>query len=373
MPSPTKKFRRKSLTDIFQDLEIESNPPAPSPYINIAKSLLKCMQSTFRIGNGTVCPRSIRGVQAQFTISMDEAFDYKIGSNEFDPEITFPEIISLSDELSAILQKKLTPVQGTEFENHILISQVTFKLCLAIFRGEEVPEDVGETEEEFAELKKNLLRADLPANVSAVLRSRREIIQHAKAASYIITQLCLRDKDLTEEIILQTHKILMHKVNAEGTPWEEYSGVYRSDEVRTGFHQFPHPSLVPYKMKAMIHELQSNFKEAITKGEIDPISLASKYAHIFVNIHPFLDGNGRMCRLILNSMLLKLGSFLVSIGEKEQDRVLYMEVASNGGALEDLYGELDEDEKPVLHKELGSFVLVQVKKSMRKLVSTLRM
>lgn len=61
-----------------------------------------------------------------------------------------------------------------------------------------------------------------------------------------------------------------------------------------------------------------------------------------------------MCRLILNSILLKLGSFLVSIGENEQNRVLYMEVASNGGALEETYRELDEDEKPALHNELGS-------------------
>ncbi|KAJ5816779.1 hypothetical protein N7447_009012 [Penicillium robsamsonii] len=291
MPSPTKKSKRKSLTDVFQRLEIKSNPPAPSPRFNIAKSLSQCMQSTFRIGNGTVCPRSIRGVQPQFTISMDEAYDYKIGSNEFDPETTFPEITSLSDELSAILQKRPTPIQETEFENHILKClitmvygsnrieragggfQLTFKLCLAVFRGEEVPEDVGETEEEFVELKKSLLRADLPANVLAVIQSRREIIQHAKAASYIITQLCLNDKDLTEEIILQTHKILTHKVNAEGTPWGEYSGVYRSDEVSVGLHQFPHPSLVPYKMKAMIDELQYDFKEVIAKGEIDPISL----------------------------------------------------------------------------------------------------
>ena len=123
------------------------------------------MQSTFRIGNGTACPRSIRGAQAQFTISMDKAYDYKIDWNEFDPKATFPEITSLSDEFSAVLQKKPIPAQETEFENHILkclatmaygsnmieraggSSQVTSKLCLAVFRGEEVPGNVGETEE----------------------------------------------------------------------------------------------------------------------------------------------------------------------------------------------------------------------------------
>ena len=99
--------------------------------------------------------------------------------------------------------------------------------------------------------------------------------------------------------------------------------------------------------------------------------MASKYTHIFVNIHPFIDGNGRMCRLILDSLLLKLGSFLVCIGGTEEERTLYMEVARNGGALEDLHGYLDEDEKPVMHKELGSLVLEHVKESMHMLVATM--
>lgn len=396
MSSPTKqtKSKRGSLSNVFEGPEIKPASPSsqassPSTKINLAKSIRHCIQSTFRFGQGTVSPRILNKLQSQFTICMDEAYDYKIGTKDFDPDTIFPEIVTFGNQLSAILQKQLTPLQESEFENYVLHclatmvygsnmieragggSGITLKLCMAIFRGEEIPEDIGETEEEFLELKKRLLRNDMPANVSAVLRSRREIVQHAKAASYMISQLCVYDKDLSEEIILQTHKILTHKIDAESTPWEEYSGVYRTDEVSAGLHAFPHHSLVPYKMKAMVHELQSDLKEVIAKGTVDPIAMASKYTHIFVNIHPFIDGNGRMCRLILNSMLLKLGSFLVCIGEKKEDRSLYVEVASNGGALEDTYGDLDEEEKPVMHRELGSFVMSHVKERMRKLVSML--
>ncbi|KAJ9488864.1 hypothetical protein VN97_g4409 [Penicillium thymicola] len=95
MASPTKqsKFKRKGPTDASQGIEIKSTSPSPVPHINIniAKSLCQDMQSTFRVGNGTVSPRSVRGIQAQFTVSMDEAYDYKIGSNEFDSETIFPE------------------------------------------------------------------------------------------------------------------------------------------------------------------------------------------------------------------------------------------------------------------------------------------
>ena len=321
---------------------------------------------------------------------MDDAYDYKIGTNDFDPDAIFPEILTLGNQLSTVLQKRLTPGQEAAFEGHILNClagmvygsnvieragndlEITFKLGMAIFRGEEIPEDIGETEEEFLELKRNLLRKNLPANTYAVLRSRREIVQHAKAASYIISQLCIRDQDPSEEIILRTHQILTYKIDAQDTPWKEYSGVYRTDEVSAGFHQFPHHLLVPNKMKAMIRELESDLKDAIKKGTIDPIAIASRYTQIFVNIHPFIDGNGRMCRLILNSILLRLGSFLVCIGDKEEDRTLYLDVAAKGGLLEDTYGDLDEEEKPVMYKELASFVMSHVKKSMRKLVTTMR-
>ncbi|KAI9045434.1 uncharacterized protein KD926_008861 [Aspergillus affinis] len=202
---------------------------------------------------------------------------------------------------------------------------ITLKLCMAIFHGEEIPEDIGETDEEFVEMRKTLLRNNLPASTSAVLRSRREIVQHAKAASYIINQLYIRGQDLSEDIILQTHGILTHKVDAKNVPWQEYSGIYRKDE--------------------------SDLQEVIRKSTIDPIAIATKYTHIFVNIHPFIDGNGRMCHLILNSMLLKLGSFLVGIG-----------------ALEQMYEDRYEEEKPVMHAELGSFVMAHVRKSMRKLL-----
>lgn len=147
------------------------------------------MQSTLPNGRGTVSPRSLHGVQAQFTVAMDDAYGHKIGPNDFDPDTIFPEIITLGNQLSAVLQKQFTPGQESAFEDHILHClagmvygsnmieragngpDITLKLCMAIFRGEDVPEDIGETEEEFLKLKKYLLRNNLPANTSAVLRN----------------------------------------------------------------------------------------------------------------------------------------------------------------------------------------------------------
>ncbi|KAJ5257577.1 hypothetical protein N7524_009133 [Penicillium chrysogenum] len=326
------------------------------------------MNSTLYPDQGTMFAHALRGVETCFTVTMEDSYESKIGHEVFDPNTVFREMATLANELSNVFKTGLTPRQEAAFENHILHSlawmvygsnkiekagsnsEITLKLCLAIFC-------------------ESLISQNLPADTSAVLRSRREVIQHAKAAAFMIDQLCIRGQDLSEQIILEAHRILTYKVDAETTPWMEYSGVYRPHEVSAGLHAFPHPSLVPYKMKSMFHELKCDLKEATTNGTIDPIALASKYTHIFVNIHPFIDGKGRMCRLILNSMLLKFGAFLACIGVDEDDRSTYMEIAMNGGALEYLYEDAEEEEKPKLYKELASYALGHVKKSMTGLVS----
>ncbi|KAJ5134009.1 hypothetical protein N7448_000970 [Penicillium atrosanguineum] len=85
---------RKSL-----ELQIEpTSPPQinlPSININLAKILRQYMQSTLHVGRGIVSSASLHGVQAQFTIAMDDAYSYRIGATNFDPDIIFREIITL--------------------------------------------------------------------------------------------------------------------------------------------------------------------------------------------------------------------------------------------------------------------------------------
>lgn len=329
-------------------------------------------------------------METQFTIAMDDAYEYKIGFDDFEPDEVYPEIISLGDELSAMFKKPLTPAQESAFDKYILEcltrmvygsnmieqaggdSGITTKLCTAIFRGEHVPEDIGERDADYITVEQSLIRRNLPADATAILRSWREIVQHAKAAKYMINELCLCGQNLSEAIILKAHSILTYQIDADDLPWTQYSGVYRSEPVSAGLHEFPHHSLVPLKMKSMIRELESDIKEAAKSGDIDPVALASKYIHIFVNIHPFIDGNGRTCRLILNSMLLKYGCFLVSIGEQEDDRLTYLNIAANASALEDMYEDAEAEEKPKLHKELASFVLTHMKSGMDDLMKVLK-
>uniref|UniRef100_A0A8H7NCS3 Fido domain-containing protein n=1 Tax=Bionectria ochroleuca TaxID=29856 RepID=A0A8H7NCS3_BIOOC len=126
---------------------------------------------------------------------------------------------------------------------------------------------------------------------------------------------------------------------------------------------------VPYAMQNMIKGLQSDLREAEKLGDIDPVGLAAKYCHIFVNIHPFLNGNGRLCRLILNSILLKYSGTLACIGHMEDDRDEYLRIASSASYREQNSRNLDgipDDLKPQYFTELATFTLLHARGSLRK-------
>ncbi|KAF5586402.1 hypothetical protein FPANT_7247 [Fusarium pseudoanthophilum] len=208
---------------------------------------------------------------------------------------------------------------------------ITLKLCKDVFRGgKEPPEEISEDDPEYEQLDLYLYNKDLPCKHADILQAYREIVQHAKAARYMIEQVCINGKDLSEHIITQAHGDLTYKIEiSKHIPWNEYSGQYRLWNVQCGSHVFMDHSKVRIVMRDMIEELDSDTRKATEEGQIDPVSLASKYCHKFVNIHPFGDGNGRMCRLILNTLLIKYGGGypIVGIGQDGRDRQEYLRIA----------------------------------------------
>lgn len=342
--------------------------------IHLGRSIRLMMATT--LGNG-----SFPGAKATLAITMDEAYDYNI-LGDIDPSDLHSEF---QNYVSDVSQAIAASSNQTVLDEHIVESlsrmvfgsnliesaggnlDITLKLCRAVFQGEDIPEII-QGDADYEALKRDLIRENLPSGINAVLRSRLEIVQHAKAARHIISEVCLKGKDLSEEIILETHRILTHKVDTEdGMSWTQYSGVYRQWPVRTGFHQYMHHRMVPAAMKKMISSFEDDIKNAVDDGEIDPVALSAKYCHMFVNIHPFLDGNGRTCRLILNSILLKYGGSLVSIGERDEDREEYLRIASHASFAEGNQEDMDdipEEYKPKHYKELASFTLRHARDSM---------
>ena len=113
-------------------------------------------------------------------------------------------------------------------------------------------------------------------------------------------------------------------------------------------------------MKSMVSRLQEDLVEIEASGQIDPFMLAAKYCDRFVNIHPFKDANGRICRLILNAILIKYAGFVVPLGEKSEDRAEYLQIAQESSKVGGHSGQL------------GTFVLTKAGDAFKKMLRTLK-
>ena len=98
----------------------------------------------------------------------------------------------------------------------------------------------------------------------------------------------------------------------------EDRGVYRRIPVRImgAYHVLPDPLFVPEQMENLVAEFAGNKK-------LNPIERAALFHLKFEGIHPFVDGNGRTGRLILNLMLMQAGYPPINV--KYSDRKRYYE------------------------------------------------
>ena len=139
------------------------------------------------------------------------------------------------------------------------------------------------------------------------LKDHLEAVGHRDAFLYV--QQLITDKvPFTESVIKDIHSlVLMDR--------PEDKGIYRRIPVRImgAFHEPPQPYLVVPQMEQLIREFE--------KTKRHPIESAALFHLKFEGIHPFIDGNGRTGRLILNFMLMQNG--YPSINVKFADRKRY--------------------------------------------------
>ena len=140
------------------------------------------------------------------------------------------------------------------------------------------------------------------------LREIYEVVNHNEAFEYIKKSI-EKLEILDEEKIKDIHEILTENIMQ--------GGIYRNTDVAiTGAtHTHPTPNEMYKQLKFFYDDLKIN------QEKLNPIDLAAWTHAEFVRIHPFIDGNGRTSRLIMNYQLMKNGFLPINI--KVEDRLEY--------------------------------------------------
>lgn len=175
------------------------------------------------------------------------------------------------------------------------------------------------------------------------LKEHLEAVGHKDAFQYI-QQLVLENVDLSEKIIKDVHSLVL-------IDRPQDRGVYRRIPVRIlgAKAEPPQPYLVGPKMEELIRNYSS------IDNKLHDIEKVARFHLDFEGTHPFIDGNGRTGRLVLNLELMKRGYPPISV--KFTDRKNYYECFHD-------YTEKDDPSKMIImvseyiEHELDRYLLI---------------
>jgi Fic family protein len=127
------------------------------------------------------------------------------------------------------------------------------------------------------------------------LRDHLEAYGHAEAFQEMLGRV--QKRTIAEDDILKIHHLFYRKIDPEN------SGIYRKSKVFISGSHYPLPD--PQNVPGLVKELIANIEKK--RDTTHPVLTAAR-AHLdFVFIHPFIDGNGRVARLLMNLILLQEG------------------------------------------------------------------
>ena len=148
------------------------------------------------------------------------------------------------------------------------------------------------------------------------LRDVYEAVGHAKAYDHI--HKLAKNKTLEESDILMLHRLFYQQIDADK------AGVYRKVPVVISGSRYP---VTPHlKIRAEMRKFVAWFNK--NESRMNPVEFAAQVHKKFVFIHPFVDGNGRVARLLMNLALLR-GEYTIALipAVRRMEYVSALEVA----------------------------------------------
>ena len=139
------------------------------------------------------------------------------------------------------------------------------------------------------------------------LKEHLEVIGHKEAFDFV-TEIVKEKCEINERVIKQIHYLVL-------TEKKDARGVLRRVPVRImgAAHETAQPYLIVTKMEELLRNYLASEEHIVTK--------LARFHIEFEGIHPFIDGNGRTGRLLVNLELMKAGYPPIDI--KFTDRIAY--------------------------------------------------
>ncbi|HED37871.1 MAG TPA: Fic family protein, partial [Ignavibacteria bacterium] len=175
------------------------------------------------------------------------------------------------------------------------------------------------------ETEKILLQIDLDRYIS-----ERELFEAKNLARVVeYTDKRAKEQELTLDVMVTMHTMLISNIR------EDISGRFRKagEYVRVGSHIAPKPEEITHRLEEMLVHYNAASHEPIIKR-------IAKLHLVFEYTHPFVDGNGRIGRVLNNYLLIREG--FVPINIKFNDREKYY----------DAFKEFDEKNKTEIMEEI---------------------
>ena len=139
------------------------------------------------------------------------------------------------------------------------------------------------------------------------LKDHLEVVGHKEAFDFV-RELVKDNIPLSESVIKQIHYLVLADKRDD-------RGVYRKVPVKImgAHHDSVQPYLIQQKMEQLLEDYKNNTEHVILKF--------ARFHIEFEAIHPFIDGNGRTGRLLVNLELMRAGFLPIDI--KYSDRLAY--------------------------------------------------
>ena len=127
------------------------------------------------------------------------------------------------------------------------------------------------------------------------LREHFEAINHRDAILYL-ENLVINKEDISQRVIKEIHSLILKDIDNSN------KGFYRNINVMiSGANHTPPDHIY---LNDLMHNLIQDYK---SWKNLHPVEQAARMHSEFVKIHPFIDGNGRTARLLMNLILMKHG------------------------------------------------------------------